>query len=327
MGTRAAWAALLVAMAGVGLSGCSLGRPGAATARPAATQPAFVPSARVGSQRIAASEVDQRARLLALLDPSVPAARAVTRQTAAAALDQLVTESLLLQGNPSPAPASAVGQELASLDQYLTQTYGGAAAVRARERALRLSGADISAFVRREVAVTAAARRYQPAVTRAQVEAYYTAHLSQFRLASPEVHARHILVKTKAQAEAILRQLKAGASFAQLARRDSLDPGSASAGGDLGWFTAGQMVAPFSQAAFSTPVGGYAIAHSQFGWHVIQVLGRAAAGTVPPLSQIYSQVQAAAQQASDRTHLDRALAALRKRFPVRVQGANGGGGG
>ena len=69
------------------------------------------------------------------------------------------------------------------------------------------------------------------------------------------VRARHILVDTREQAEALRAQILDGADFAQLAREHSTDPGSGPNGGDLGWFGRGVMVAPFEEAAFALPVG------------------------------------------------------------------------
>ncbi|MBV9812668.1 MAG: peptidylprolyl isomerase, partial [Acetobacteraceae bacterium] len=88
-----------------------------------------------------------------------------------------------------------------------------------------------------------------------------------------EVHARHILVADEAQAKDIIAQLKKGAKFEDLAKKYSTDPG-ASNGGDLGWFKQDEMVPEFSAAAFAMKPGQVSDApvHSQFGWHVIQVL-------------------------------------------------------
>jgi peptidyl-prolyl cis-trans isomerase C len=322
---RVLWAAGLIAAATTLLAGCSAFGQASAPGAPKthATLPAFLPSATVGRDRILPADVDLRARLLALLDPTVAVDRAVTKNTANTALGQLVDESLVLQANPKSAPAVDVNQEMAALTPYLSQYYGSTSGVAKREKALGLTTAQVRAFVRVQVAYSLALAKYLPSVTQAQVAAYYKANAAQYRLTAPEVHARHILVKTQAQAQAILHQLEHGASFAALAQKDSLDPGSATKGGDLGWFTAGQMVAPFSKAAFSTPVGQYAIAHSQYGWHVIQVLGREAAGTIPPLAQIYSQVQSAAQQAENQANFTKTIAALRRRIPVRVHSGGG----
>src|SRR4051794_11290673 len=86
-----------------------------------------------------------------------------------------------------------------------------------------------------------------------------------------EVHARHILVETEEQAKNIEDQLKKGADFAELAKKESKDPG-ASDGGDLGFFTKDQMVPEFSAAAFALEPGKVSDpVKTQFGWHIIKV--------------------------------------------------------
>ncbi|GAB1718097.1 MAG: PpiC-type peptidyl-prolyl cis-trans isomerase [Nitrobacter sp.] len=86
-----------------------------------------------------------------------------------------------------------------------------------------------------------------------------------------EVHARHILVPTEEEAKKIEEQLKKGADFAELAKKESKDPG-ASDGGDLGFFTKEQMVPEFSKVAFSLEPGKISDpVKTQFGWHIIKV--------------------------------------------------------
>jgi peptidyl-prolyl cis-trans isomerase C len=86
-----------------------------------------------------------------------------------------------------------------------------------------------------------------------------------------EVHARHILVETEEQAKKIEGELKKGADFAELAKKESKDPG-ASDGGDLGFFTKDQMVPEFSAAAYALEPGKISDpVKTQFGWHVIKV--------------------------------------------------------
>ena len=63
-----------------------------------------------------------------------------------------------------------------------------------------------------------------------------------------EYHARHILVANKDQAEQIIKKLKGGAKFEDLAKAQSIDTGSKTNGGDLGWFTTSRMVKPFADA-------------------------------------------------------------------------------
>jgi parvulin-like peptidyl-prolyl isomerase len=91
-----------------------------------------------------------------------------------------------------------------------------------------------------------------------------------------QVWARHILLETQDEAEATYQLLTTGkADFAETARKSSKDTGSAASGGDLGWFGKGQMVKEFEDAAFSQKIGeiGKPV-KSQFGYHIIQVLGR-----------------------------------------------------
>lgn len=87
-----------------------------------------------------------------------------------------------------------------------------------------------------------------------------------------EVHARHILVDNEADAKKIIERLEAGEDFEKIAKETSTDA-SGSLGGDLGYFTKGQMVKPFEDAAFALKAGEYTKTpvQSQFGWHIIKV--------------------------------------------------------
>jgi parvulin-like peptidyl-prolyl isomerase len=90
-----------------------------------------------------------------------------------------------------------------------------------------------------------------------------------------QVQARHILVETTEEAQDILDQLRAGADFAALAAEFSIDEGNKEQGGDLGWFSRGQMVPEFEQAAFGGEIGLYPTpVETQFGHHVLEVLAR-----------------------------------------------------
>jgi len=82
--------------------------------------------------------------------------------------------------------------------------------------------------------------------------------------------ARHILVETQAAATALIAQLDEGADFAELAKANSTGPTGAN-GGDLGWFSPDQMVAPFSDAVAAMEDGAHTAepVQTQFGWHVI----------------------------------------------------------
>ncbi len=125
-------------------------------------------------------------------------------------------------------------------------------------------------------------------VTPQELEDYYNQHRDEFRVPE-QVNVRHILIKTptpgpdgktdpkavdaaRQKAEDILKQLKAGGNFADLAKKNSEDPGSAKNGGSLGWIQRGRTVPEFEQAAFSLPKGGMSgLVQSSYGFHIIQV--------------------------------------------------------
>ncbi len=103
-----------------------------------------------------------------------------------------------------------------------------------------------------------------------------------------EIHARHILVATDADAQAVIKRLKAGEEFAKVAKEVSKDPGSD--GGDLGWFTKDKMVPEFAEAAFKLEPGKLSEpVKSPFGWHVIEVEGKREK-TFPAFDEVKDQV-------------------------------------
>ena len=129
----------------------------------------------------------------------------------------------------------------------------------AEERAMQ------EAFVRRAL---------DAQLTDARLREKFAAFLKE-QPAQEEVRARHILVDTEAKARDVLAELRKGADFAAVARAKSTD-GSARDGGDLGFFTRGDMVPEFSDAAFALKAGEVTKdpVKSQFGFHIIKVESR-----------------------------------------------------
>jgi len=135
------------------------------------------------------------------------------------------------------------------------------------------------------------------------IQQYYNTHKSEYE-APEQAKARHILIKVaagadaktdaaaKAKADALLKQIKGGANFADLAKKNSDDPGSKDAGGELGFAQRGRMVPEFDKAIFSQKIGDTAIVKTQFGYHVVQVEERQTAHT-QSLAEVLPTIQAA----------------------------------
>ena len=121
----------------------------------------------------------------------------------------------------------------------------------------------------------ASAQKYlkEHAPTEAELRAEFEAQIASSPLV--EYHARHILVSSEDVAQKVIEQLKGGADFATLAKRLSSDKGSAVKGGDLDWFSPNDMVKPFGDALALLKNGEFTKTpvQTQFGWHVIQLLG------------------------------------------------------
>lgn len=139
----------------------------------------------------------------------------------------------------------------------------------------------------------------QLAVTDAEIKAWYDGHKDRF-LQAEERRASHILLasdkhgkdKAKSKAEELLKEIqKNPAAFADLAKKNSDDPGSASKGGDLGFFGRGMMVKPFEDAAFSQKEGDISgVVESDFGFHIIKVTGIHAAKE-KPLADVRAEIE------------------------------------
>src|SRR5579871_592714 len=124
--------------------------------------------------------------------------------------------------------------------------------------------------------------------TDAEVQSEYQQQVAA--IPKTQYHARHILVTSQDQAQKIIAQLKHGAKFEDLAKKQSIDS-SKDQGGDLGWFSPASMVKPFADAVASLKKGEITPApvQTQYGWHVIQLLDTRET-PVPPLDQVKDRV-------------------------------------
>ncbi len=147
----------------------------------------------------------------------------------------------------------------------------------------------------------------KPQVSDAEIQAYYSAHQDQYQV-KEQVKVRHILIAVPAGADAktdaaakekaadILKQIKAGGNFAELASKNSDDPGSKTQGGELGWLDRGKTVPEFDKTAFSLAAGQTSeLVKTQFGYHILQVEDKKTAH-LRPLTEVKSEIQPILEQ-------------------------------
>jgi peptidyl-prolyl cis-trans isomerase D len=141
-----------------------------------------------------------------------------------------------------------------------------------------------------------------PKPSQQEIKQYYDAHQSEYSVPE-QARSRHILIKVavsadaktdaaaKAKAEGLLKQIQGGANFADLAKKNSDDPGSKDSGGELGFTQRGRMVPAFDNAVFTQKIGETKIVKTQFGYHIIQVEERQTAHT-QQLNELLPTIQA-----------------------------------
>jgi parvulin-like peptidyl-prolyl isomerase len=110
-------------------------------------------------------------------------------------------------------------------------------------------------------------------VTEQEVKHFFDANYARYGGQDEQVKARHILLATEEEAWEVIQELNSGTDFAELAQKKSIEPAAKTTGGDLGYFTRGQMVPAFEEAAFSQEVGKISEKpiKTEWGFHVIQV--------------------------------------------------------
>ena len=141
----------------------------------------------------------------------------------------------------------------------------------------------------------------KPQITDAEIQAYYKKNQDAYKV-QDQVKVRHILISVpqgadsktdaaaKAKAEDLLKQIKAGGNFAELAEKNSDDPGSKSQGGELGWLDRGKTVPEFDKTAFSLAPGQTSgVIKTQFGYHILQVEDKKTAHE-RPLSEVKAEI-------------------------------------
>lgn len=262
----------LLALAGVAVAGCN-----------GAGAPSASAIASVNGVEIPKSAVDAQVDRMKAAQPTSfegTAGVAIEQQYRAQVLSGLIDIELI----KAAAATLSVSVTTQQIDDYVAQLqtqYGGAAAL---DTAMKTAGFTMDSL-REQVsinllrdAVASKVTTGAVTVTDAQVQAYFDSNSSQFSTPA-QVHVEHILFATadKSTAQTVLAQVKAGGDFAALAKKYSTDPGSAATGGDLGWTAPSTYVTEFADAVNAMKVDEVRLVESQYGWHVIKLLGRRAA--------------------------------------------------
>ena len=218
-------------------------------------------------------------------------------------LDQLINYRLLLQESllrKVTVAEAAIDARMTKIraqfpsEEALAQTLALRQMTLETLRADARQGMQVDAMLAAELAATP--------VTPEQVTQFYEQNPAEFEQGE-RVRASHILIgfpqnadaaareQARVRAAAVLSEVEAGNDFVALAKQSSEDPGSGANGGDLGYFERGQMVGPFEEEAFSlAPDQTSDLVESPFGYHIIRVIDKQAARTIP-LTEVRPQVQ------------------------------------
>ena len=152
-------------------------------------------------------------------------------------------------------------------------------------------------------------------VSDGDISAYYNEHKSNYQ-APDSVRASHILTKTEPEALAALKEIQGGADFAEVAKKRSICP-SAPRGGDLDYFSKGQMVPEFETAAFALKVGAVTPkpVKTQFGYHIIKLTDRKAAHT-KTLDDVRTEIKNEVLIDKQKAKVTELIAAAKVQHPV-----------
>jgi peptidyl-prolyl cis-trans isomerase C len=155
----------------------------------------------------------------------------------------------------------------------------------------------------------------QVSVTEEDVRKAYEGNKGLFSVET--VAVRHILVKTQAEAEALLKELQAGKDFAELARAHSEDAGSKEKGGDLGPISRGQTETEFEEEAFRLKEGELSpVIKTQYGYHILK--GGAHGSTAKPFADVKEEIRQALVQIRQREAFQQYLLEVEKQATIEL---------
>lgn len=279
-----------------GVAGAAESPTAKTAAKDAAPSSPLTVAARVNGVDITNAEVDRAKKIILSRNQMAHASMndEMSKKVDEAALNQIIAKELLYQAGKK--------LEMKDLDKQVqdrvAENKARFASQDAYDKALKemdMSEKEVETFTREDLVIgnlieTTIAPKAK--VTDEEAKKFYDENKDKFHR-EEAVRASHILVgadqnatpadkkKAKEKAEALLKQLKGGADFAELAKKESSCPSSAQ-GGDLGFFGKGQMVPEFEKAAFGLKPGEVSdVVETQFGYHIIKLSEKKDAETVP----------------------------------------------
>jgi peptidyl-prolyl cis-trans isomerase C len=246
-------------------------------------------------------------------------------------LDQLIAYRLLMQETKSrniDVPEAEVDARIAQIKQQFPSEDEFKKQLAQRKMTVEQLREDAKSDMRVAKMLEAEVNT-KVAVQPDDVNTFYQQNPEKFQ--QPErVRASHILIRTdekadakakeaaKAKAADLLKQVKDGKDFAELAKQHSQDPGSAVKGGDLGFFQKGQMVGAFERAAFALKPGEVSdIVETPFGFHIIKGAEKQAARTVP-IDEVKPQIEQFLQNQQRQQKTQAFIESLKSKGKVEV---------
>jgi peptidyl-prolyl cis-trans isomerase C len=247
------------------------------------------------------------------------------------ALDSLIALELLFQESQ----VRGVTVSDAAVDEEIARSRRGFPNAQAFDKALRVKGMT-EADLRRDTQKTMAVNRLLEGivwkdvrVAPEQIKDFYERNREEFKHPA-QIRASHILISlpenasaadrdtAQKRAAALLAALQGGADFAQLARENSQDPGSASRGGDLGYFAKGDMVEAFEAQAFALAPGQLsAVVTTPYGLHIIKATDRRGAG-YESLDDVRERITAVLIKLERERRQAELIAELRKKAKIEL---------
>ncbi len=302
---------------------------------PAATPPKPVPAqlppviARVNGEDVKKEEFDRIVHTMeARAGQPIPPDR--RDEILRGAIDQLVVYTLLSQESRK----RGIKVEDAEIDAKMAQLRGQFPTQDAFEKALKDRAMTVDSL-RKDARIDIGVTKLMEAETAAlpgpsdlEAKTYYEKNPDRFKQ-DESVRASHILVRVdekadaaakkraRAEIDSVLKQAKAGADFAKLAQQHSQD-GSAAQGGDLNYFSKGQMVPAFDKVAFELKPGQISgVVTTQFGYHIIKVVDHKPGRTVP-FEESEQQIKQFLGEQKKQQHTEALIDGLKKKSKIEV---------